>query len=479
MPAPDVPTGPRGRPLLTVLFWAGVACAPVAAGMLLMAERNGALRIAAVLTLLSVLLMGLSIALRGDAETVRQDLEETFFEEVNGLHKDLRNDIEAAARATNRAFGEKLQLLQGQVEALRGQLEKVRAEPVRSDPAMTGSPGEYGTPADPDRRAGGGYLRTAGSARPPRQRDAAAAPEPDEAFRSRSGHTEEASAYTSRSRFDSPAPASAAGAGAATRPHLSGGVVRHTETVRVTTRQTIVNRQGDVPAPGHGGDVYGDREPDGHWAAPEPPLTAAPDPGDDRWAAEPRRRRRSPYDRPGAEPEDGADWSDLAAGDRWASLRPDERGRELRLGERRAAVRADESGTELRIEDRWAAVRQDEPRPRGAQSADLSRESRRSEAAWRERSPDEAAPYGQWPSDRGWGDGGEELAGGHALPSGEPSGWRRSSDSWEQGWEEPARERVRRADRRRGGEEYGAADPAPKFGAAPRVDFDPSDERWR
>ncbi|HEX5595068.1 MAG TPA: hypothetical protein VFX61_03460, partial [Micromonosporaceae bacterium] len=234
------------------------------------------------------------------------------------------------------------------------------------------------------------------------------------------------------------------------RPPLPG-VVRHTETVHVTTRHTIVDQPGDVPGPGMGhGRVYGAQDAGGHWA-PEPSIPAATGPGPDSWAPEPRPQRRDgiddgrlPYDRPGPEPDEEAGWSDLRAGDRWASVRADEQGRELRMGERRAAVRADGSGTEFRIEDRWAAVRQEEP---------------------------------------GWnGTGGEPGAGGRALPAGEPSGsWQQPSGSWGQRWDEPAREPVRRGNRRRSDEEYGLSpeDRASGGGRAPRVDFDPSDDRWR
>lgn len=52
------------------------------------------------------------------------------------------------------------------------------------------------------------------------------------------------------------------------------------------------------------------------------------------------------------------DWD---SGDRWASVREDDRGRELRVGERRSSVRSDDRGTEYRVEDRWAAMRHDEP----------------------------------------------------------------------------------------------------------------------
>ncbi len=58
----------------------------------------------------------------------------------------------------------------------------------------------------------------------------------------------------------------------------------------------------------------------------------------------------------------GAYWAQLRAGDRWAAVRDDDRGREVRVGERRAELHADPVGTEYRVEDRWASVRRDEPR---------------------------------------------------------------------------------------------------------------------
>ncbi len=77
-------------------------------------------------------------------------------------------------------------------------------------------------------------------------------------------------------------------------------------------------------------------------------------------------------------------WSGLrAVGDRWAAVRSDDRGRELRMGERRAEVRADGSGTELRIEDRWAAVRREDARRSGdSDRAETRRERREREEAW-------------------------------------------------------------------------------------------------
>lgn len=128
MPAPDAPAHRGGRPLLTALFWIGVGLSPIAAALLLIADSNALLRIAAVLALMSVALIGLSITLR--SASIREELEATFFDEIDELHKALRNDIETAARATHRAFGEKLQAVQSQVDALRGQLDGARGRPA-------------------------------------------------------------------------------------------------------------------------------------------------------------------------------------------------------------------------------------------------------------------------------------------------------------------------------------------------------------
>src|SRR5947207_10012399 len=99
-----------------------------------------------------------------------------------------------------------------------------------------------------------------------------------------------------------------------------------------------------------GGPEWGDERAEREW---DRNAERGPDRGTDRSVG----RRRAP-DRD----EDSDRITGVRTGDRWASVRSDERGRELRMGERRAAVRADESGTELRIEDRWAAVRRDGPR---------------------------------------------------------------------------------------------------------------------
>jgi hypothetical protein len=238
------------------------------------------------------------------------------------------------------------------------------------------------------------------------------------------------------------------------RAHVPAGVVRHTETVHVTTRQTIVgphddSGRGTVYGGGH---IYGARLPDapaGDWpsaappeaAQPSPPATAsgprpsAPrvrrtaEPAEESWTEQKLRerlgdragdtRRPWPFDR---DDDPAADdrWSGMRAGDRWASVRSDEHGSELRMGERRAAMHAAESGTELRIEDRWAAVRREESHRTGRRHDVQPSWEGEARPGW----DDEARP--------GWG--AEERAGrrGDAGPGwGDAgAGWGDAEPSW-------------------------------------------------
>ena len=562
---------PRRRPLLTVLFWTGVGLAPLAMLLLLFADGNGLLRVAAVLAVLAVVLIGLSIGLRGDPEAVRVDIEDMIADEIEGLHRDVRKDVETAARATHRAFGERLRAVQGSVDQLRTQVEALRAEARRGVPPSTFEP--VGGPADRDTP---GYARAgttygAGRDGTPYGREAVAGYGPEAGVASgreagldgygQPAGAEPAFAGAGRAAASSGAAygGHAAGGGpsggghgysggarhgagsyggatygalaegfggdgrdsatppGAPRPprarvpgpRLPGGVVRHTETVQVTTRHTIVDGRGDESA-----DVYGDAGPyrdvssfgdvpsygEGPSHGDDPAYRNAPprregdtyrdsgtyhreattyrgggtpahpgrhaDSGDSRSAGaasyhdsgdyrtagtasyhdsgdyrtagaasyhdsgdyrsagtagyqdagahragtdyraaagvpggragrhhgEPTAgtgnvyggRRHGADDQPAPWPEprpaaitrgDDDPWSAYAApegravpayderwsaaGDRWAEVRADDRGRELRMGERRASVRADETGTHLRVEDRWAAVRDD------------------------------------------------------------------------------------------------------------------------
>ncbi|MGN9767632.1 hypothetical protein ACTMS2_21050 [Micromonospora sp. SD12] len=489
MPAPVAPADKRSPSLLTILFWVGVALAPVAALILLVADGNGPLRFAAVLAIMSVVLIGLSIALRADGAGPART--EELLDEIEQLRRELRGEIVAAAQRGNQALDD-AQRAQEEVAALRRRLD-VSSAALAGVAAPTGA-GRARAVDD----AGAGRARATvddagfGRGRVPDQDDVAPrrgradrddeepARRPQPAPRAErsapaGGYGTERAAAAPAGGYgqetptptggyaDRPAAGGTAGVYGATRPAEPGsqpgarplGVVRHTETVHVTTRHTIVDGSASVPPDrgagyagrwspgpeerpwpgeqddrswaGHGhaeGDDRsrrGDRprrDDDGLRPGPGsvPDDRSRPDQpgggewsaqGDDRdWSAAPGARERSAgradRERPGrhdgrgqqwdapasagpgwgapagppgrgrAYPPDeagGEQWSQLSAGDRWAAVRDDERGRELRVGERRAEVHADASGTEYRVADRWAAVRRDEPR-RGPERGD-------------------------------------------------------------------------------------------------------------
>ncbi|SBT52498.1 hypothetical protein GA0070621_4442 [Micromonospora narathiwatensis] len=142
----------------------------------------------------------------------------------------------------------------------------------------------------------------------------------------------------------------------------------------------------------------------------------------------------------------------MRVGNRWASVRDDERGREVRVGERHAAVHAAGAGTEYRVEDRWASVR--EPRrdhgAAGEAGAGGAAESRPALPAGGVPVPDEWRPAAQH--------GGQPQWRPTAQHGGEPE-WRRSEP-------EPARY---------GDEGYGY----PPRDDAPRAGGPRSPDRWR
>ncbi|HET8681466.1 MAG TPA: hypothetical protein VFM54_06285 [Micromonosporaceae bacterium] len=413
MPAPQAQQVRRGGRPLTVLFWAGVGLSPLAVFLLLFADGEGSLRGGAVLALLSVLIIGLSVALRKDPDSVRVELEDVLLDEVDAVRDDVRDDIATAARATHRQFSEKLHHLHESVEALRGEVDAAR---LAYEHANTAPAGVHGA--------------AAGAVHHP-------------------------------SAADTAGPGRSPGMGRARIPVVGGGVVRHTETVQVTTRQTIVDPRAEGQ-PGRGtvyggGNVYGVRNAEIAPAGRHDASAEWSEPAEESWteqrlrerflAARAEEGRSGPRDRHGdsrhgdgrhgdgrhgddrhgdgrhEEGRDGRDrlgddherrggrgrdddsldrwdgwlgaralesgessrgggrqsrsydrdddapgaderWSGMRAGDRWASVRTDDRGRELRMGERRAALHSDESGTEVRIEDRWTSVRRDESRPR-------------------------------------------------------------------------------------------------------------------
>ncbi len=514
MPAP-VPTDPRSKRLLTALFWGGVALAPVAALILLVADGNGPLRFAAVLAIMAVVLIGLSIALRteggvGHAEDLRAELDE--------LQRELRAEIVAAAQRGNQALDEANRVQ----EALAGLRRRVDAgvagpgvggETPGAGRARVAAPGPEVPPHHAERPAGqaGVYAAAPVAGHGVGYDD----DQPEAAYpadRERVPAAHGADRASAGPAGDRPVGGSAGGYGSAGRPEHDNrarpehdnrarpehdnrlrpehdnrarsehdsrhgepaprplGMVRHTETVHVTTRHTIVDggvgesgsryggyaapwspQQEERPRAGHGAERDDRswpepeerfrRDDDRSWSGPgreedrhrpdarnephwsghrderTPPRDEHPAPRADRaayqddrvaprdeypghrnehpghrddrdWAA-PRAesgwddRGQQQWDVPAEPASSGAQrpddtgeyWAQMRAGDRWATVRDDDRGHELRVGERRAEVHTDNTGTEYRMADRWASVRRDEPR-RGADSGDGWRDGR-------------------------------------------------------------------------------------------------------
>ncbi|MFC4104387.1 hypothetical protein [Micromonospora zhanjiangensis] len=148
MAGTDSTAGRSRNRLLPVLFWVGVGLAPIAALLLLVGQSNGILRVAAVLGILCVVLIGLSVVLGGNAESVRDAIEDTLHEDLDLL----RGEIATATHASQQALGERLRVLQHNVDVLRGQLEAVRGAGVPGQRAP--EPGPTGPrPAEQTRAA--------------------------------------------------------------------------------------------------------------------------------------------------------------------------------------------------------------------------------------------------------------------------------------------------------------------------------------
>lgn len=107
---------------LPLMFWGGVAVAPIAALMILFSSGTTGIRIAAVLAVLAVVMIGLAAMLR-DSGPMQGELEEVVFSESDALRQDIREDIKAAVRVVHKAANEKLTIAYDELEALRAEVD--------------------------------------------------------------------------------------------------------------------------------------------------------------------------------------------------------------------------------------------------------------------------------------------------------------------------------------------------------------------
>ncbi|MEU4566379.1 hypothetical protein [Micromonospora sp. NPDC023956] len=375
MPAPVSLDDNRVSSRLTLLFRAGLAAAALAALLLLVADGNGLLRVAAVLAITAVAMIGLSIALRPNAAAEVRQLADEVDElraELAAVAHSARPAAEPARWSAEPAGGRIDEGAPAPVTGPRAGRARVAvadaagADPIRTaadepepedtrrdhgprpaaptDHRSTGSaPGRRRAgdpeeddrrPADPEeddrRRVGepqGGRRRAVDqedgrrrSAEPATGRRRAAEPD-GEPYRD---HRADGDWYADQEPANRPRAASGYAAGRATGGVYGGpsrsdgpdvrpgaapgpevprpvGVVRHTETVHVTTRHTIVD--GTAPDPGSG-DGYG------RWTPPEEqPWTGHAPERADRWDGYPAREehgrsgRSRGSARPGPPPE--------------------------------------------------------------------------------------------------------------------------------------------------------------------------------
>jgi catalase-peroxidase len=98
---PDSPW--RSSRVLTGMFWSGAGLAPLA-GLLLLVSNGGALRLAGVLAVAAVVLIGMSLALRPDSSTMRLQLEETLLDEIDTLGQQIADSGLTAAQLVGTAW---------------------------------------------------------------------------------------------------------------------------------------------------------------------------------------------------------------------------------------------------------------------------------------------------------------------------------------------------------------------------------------
>ena len=120
MPASDVHDPRRGK-LLQGLFWGGVGLAPLAMLILLFGQSTGSLRVAVILSVLTVVAVSVSIAMRPSVDMVQVDIEHRFLDELERVRAMTREDVNVAARNTHRALSERIYELTETIDVLRAQ----------------------------------------------------------------------------------------------------------------------------------------------------------------------------------------------------------------------------------------------------------------------------------------------------------------------------------------------------------------------
>src|SRR5262245_50510587 len=93
--------------------------------ILLFGQSTGSLRVAVILSVLTVVAVAVSIALRPSVEMVRVDIEHRVLDEVEHVRAMTREDVNVAARNMHRAMSERIYELTETIDALRAQTGRI------------------------------------------------------------------------------------------------------------------------------------------------------------------------------------------------------------------------------------------------------------------------------------------------------------------------------------------------------------------
>ena len=128
----------RREKVLHGLFWGGMGLAPIAVLVLLFGQSTGSLRVAVTLSVLTIVMLAVSVAMRPSVEMLRVDIEHRVLDELERVRARSRDDITTAARNTHRALTEKIQSVADRFEDVRAQLGEMQAqiEDVRTNGAI-------------------------------------------------------------------------------------------------------------------------------------------------------------------------------------------------------------------------------------------------------------------------------------------------------------------------------------------------------
>ena len=104
-----------------------MALAPVAVLILLFGQSTGALRVAVVLAVITIVLLAFSMAIRPSVDMVRVDIEHRVLDEMERIRLRAQGETHAVARQSHRALTDHIQQLNETISDLRAQVDEVHS----------------------------------------------------------------------------------------------------------------------------------------------------------------------------------------------------------------------------------------------------------------------------------------------------------------------------------------------------------------